>query len=209
VIAEDLRPLAFPVADLELLPGNPRRGDVDAVGRSLEEFGQRKPIVVRRSDRVVVAGNHTLQAAQRLGWESVAVVWVDDDDTRAKAFALADNRTAELGGYDDEALAEMIAGVRGADPELLAATGWSEADVLAVLATTEGVADPLAEWTAMPEYESENHASVFSTVVHFARAEDADNFFKTIDRPKRKSMWWPAEDGFVGSSVNYAYVAED
>lgn len=132
MITPNLRPLAVPVASLALLPGNPRRGDVDAVAASLARFGQRKPIVVRASDRVIIAGNHTFQAAQRLGWEEIAAVLVDDDDATAQAYALADNRTAELGGYDDELLLELIRSVGIADADLLADTGWSE-DAIAEL----------------------------------------------------------------------------
>lgn len=137
MIAPDLAPLAVPTDSLELLPGNPRRGDVAAVRRSLEAFGQRKPIVARRDDRVVIAGNHTLQAARALGWAEIAVVWVDDDETTSKAFALADNRTAELGDYDEAALAELIGQVGSVDPELLVATGWDDASVKELLASLE------------------------------------------------------------------------
>jgi DNA modification methylase len=56
-------------------------------------------------------------------------VWVDDDDTMSKAFALADNRTAELGDYDEEALAALIGEVGALDPELLEATGWDSKSV--------------------------------------------------------------------------------
>jgi site-specific DNA-methyltransferase (adenine-specific) len=143
MIAADLVPLAFAVDKLRLLPGNPRRGNVEAVKRSLAAFGQRKPIVVRRSDRVVIAGNHTLQAAQALGWAEVAVVWVDDDDTTSKAFALADNRTAELGDYDEAALADLIGQVGSVDPELLAASGWDEASVAELVASLEPDVLPL------------------------------------------------------------------
>jgi hypothetical protein len=122
-IAEDLRPLAQPIDLLKLLPGNPRRGDVDAVMRSYDRFGQRKPIVARR-DGTVIAGNHQLQAAQRLGWSHMAVVWTDDDDLTAKAFALADNRIGDLGNYDFGDLEAMLAEVR-LDPVLLAATGFA------------------------------------------------------------------------------------
>jgi DNA modification methylase len=108
--------------------GNPRQGNVDAVARSLDAFGQRKPIVALR-DGTVIAGNHTLQAAQKLGWDELAVVWVDDDETTAKAYSLADNRTAELGGYDEVLLAELVAEVQDADEELLAATAWSADDL--------------------------------------------------------------------------------
>jgi len=88
-------------------------------------------------DGTVIAGNHTLQAAQSLGWDKIAVVWVDDDDATAKAFALADNRTAELGDYDDQALADLIAAVAEADADLLAASGWTSDDLTELLATLE------------------------------------------------------------------------
>lgn len=129
MITADLKGLSTPIHDLELLPGNPRRGDVEAVRRSLLTFGQRKPIIVRRDDKVVIAGNHTLQAARLLGWTEIAVVWVDDDETTSKAFALADNRTADLGTYDEAALAELIGQVGSIDPELLEASGWDQQSV--------------------------------------------------------------------------------
>jgi DNA modification methylase len=131
MIAEDLKALAVPIKKLKPLPGNPRRGDVEAVRRSYERFGQRKPIVAQR-DGTVIAGNHQLKAAQLLGWSEMAVVWVDDDEQTAKAFALADNRTADLGHYDNEALAELLADV-AVDPELLLATGYTEADLEALI----------------------------------------------------------------------------
>jgi len=84
-----------------------------------------------------------LQAAQALGWAEVAVVWVDDDDTTSKAFALADNRTAELGDYDNAALAELIGEVGSVDPELLEATGWSGDAVAELLAVLEPDVLPL------------------------------------------------------------------
>jgi DNA modification methylase len=139
VIVDDLAALAAPIDKLDLLPGNPRRGDVDAVAKSLAAFGQRKPIVARR-DGTVIAGNHTLQAARQLGWPEIAVVWVDDDDTTAKAFALADNRTAELGTYDDQLLADLISEVQSANPDLLTASGWGAdgvADLLERLAVEQ------------------------------------------------------------------------
>lgn len=126
-IAPDLIPLAHPIDALHELPGNPRRGDVDAVARSYATFGQRKPVVVRRDEEgraIVVAGNHQLAAAKQLGWTHLAVAWADDlTFEQAQAFALADNRTAELGGYDDELLAAAIAAID--DDVLLAATGWA------------------------------------------------------------------------------------
>jgi DNA modification methylase len=131
MIHDDLKHLARPVGDLKLLPGNPRKGDVEAVKRSYERFGQRKPIVAL-PDGTVIAGNHQLLAARALGWEEIAVVTSDDDEQTAKAFALADNRTSDLGHYDNEALAELLANV-AVDPELLLATGYTDADLEALI----------------------------------------------------------------------------
>jgi ParB-like chromosome segregation protein Spo0J len=125
---DELSPLLFPVADLHELPGNPRRGDVEAVRRSYEAFGQRKPIVARKDADgrcVVVAGNHQLKAARELGWEQIAVVWADDlTDDEARAFALADNRVADLGGYDDADLLALLESVDDLGP-----TGYTDLDV--------------------------------------------------------------------------------
>ena len=129
-IHPSLEPLAFDIARLSPMPGNPRKGDVDAVVRSYSAFGQRKPIVARREGEggIVIAGNHQLAAAKKMGWERIAVVFVEDDDITAKAFALADNRTSDLGTYDSEALADLIRDVSISE-ELLASASYSLDDL--------------------------------------------------------------------------------
>lgn len=154
MIAESLTGLAVPVEDLRTLEGNPRRGDVAAVARSLKRFGQRKPIVARRADGVVVAGNHTLAAARELGWAEVAVSWVDDDDATAKAYALADNRTSALGTFDNADLAAMVAEVQAVDPELLEAASFDEDDLNELLAGNE-VPEQLTDPDEVPEPPAE------------------------------------------------------
>jgi DNA modification methylase len=142
VIADPLLPLARPITEFRLLDGNPRRGDVASVKRSLQRFGQRKPIVVR-ADGTVEAGNTTLKAALELGWEQIAAVPFDDDEATAKAFALADNRTSELGAFDLAALTAMAVDVHAADPGLLEAASFTEADLNALLAgQRKGKTDP-------------------------------------------------------------------
>ncbi len=124
MIIDDLIPLAAKIEELKPWGKNPRKGNVDAVMRSLAKFGQRKPIVANRSTREVIAGNHTFEAAKRLGWKQIAVVWVDDDEKTATAFALADNRTQDLGYYDEEALEELIASLD--EQDLLIASGYAD-----------------------------------------------------------------------------------
>jgi ParB-like nuclease domain len=136
-IAPDLISLAVPVANLTLMQGNPRKGDVEAVKRSYEKFGQRKPIVARRTgldDKgigigIVTAGNHQLQAAKALKWKEIAVVFIDEDENTAKAFSLADNRTHDLGTYDDGELNTLLKEMEAFDKDLFAATGYTNSDI--------------------------------------------------------------------------------
>lgn len=83
--------------------------NIDAIANSLQTFGQRKPVVITKNN-VVVAGNGTLEAAKQIGWKGLAVVRVPDDwDAETiKAFALADNRTAELASWDSEILLSQL-----------------------------------------------------------------------------------------------------
>ena len=131
LIAPQLRTLVVPLDSVTLHSRNPRRGDVAAIAASLTRFGQRKPIVVQASTRYVVAGNHLVMAARSLGWTEIAANVQDMDDAEATAYMLADNRTADLGAYDDGLLAELLAELSAADN--LLATGYEVNDVEAIL----------------------------------------------------------------------------
>jgi ParB-like nuclease domain len=110
-IAEPLRQLAVPVADLVPDPANARRHpqrNLDGIAASLRVYGQRKPVVVNRRTGAVEAGSGTLEAARALGWTHLAAVYVDDDPATAAGFAIADNRTAELAEWDAAALDRLL-----------------------------------------------------------------------------------------------------
>ena len=96
------------ISELRFDPENARQHDeknLRAIEESLREFGQRKPIVITKAG-VIVAGNGTVEAATRLGWPAIEAVTIPDDWTseKTKAFALADNRTAELAAWNTEIL---------------------------------------------------------------------------------------------------------
>lgn len=100
------------IADLTPDPQNARQHDeknLKAIQGSLSEFGQRKPIVVSSSN-VIVAGNGTVEAAKRLGWLDIKAVRIPKDWTpdQIKAFALADNRTAELAAWNPEVMSAQL-----------------------------------------------------------------------------------------------------
>jgi DNA modification methylase len=93
-------------------PNNARQHDdknLKAIMGSLKEFGQRKPIVITEAG-TIVAGNGTVEAAKRLGWTDIEVVKVPNDwtDAQVKAFAIADNRTAELANWNQEVLTSQL-----------------------------------------------------------------------------------------------------
>lgn len=102
---------AVPVADLRPYPGNARQGDVGMISESLRAHGQYRPIVVNRPTGQILVGNHTYRAAVALGWEEIAVTYVEVDEAEARRIVLVDNRTSDLATYDDERLADLLASV--------------------------------------------------------------------------------------------------
>lgn len=139
-ITEALRPLALPIAQITLDPANARlhpERNLGAIEASLRLYGQRKPIVVRRDGMVVEAGNGTLVAARKLGWTHVAAVVVDDDPITATGYAISDNRTAELAGWDDEVLGRLLKELKTEDVDL-ASLGWDDDDLTRLIEGLEG-----------------------------------------------------------------------
>jgi nitrogen fixation NifU-like protein len=91
------------ITELSLDPSNVRkhsRRNIDAIKASLRKFGQQKPIVVDAKG-IVLAGNGTLTAAQELGWTKIDITRTELTGVEATAFAIADNRTAELAEWED------------------------------------------------------------------------------------------------------------
>lgn len=100
------------IASLTPDPQNARTHDdtnLKAIQGSLKEFGQRKPIVITQ-DNTIAAGNGTVAAAKELGWTDIQAVRVpaDWDAERIKAFALADNKTAELANWNQQILTAQL-----------------------------------------------------------------------------------------------------
>ena len=121
------------LAPRKLTP-NPRNArthsdkQIAQIATSIEKFGFLVPIVIDDED-MIAAGHGRWAAAKRLRLERVPVVrakFLTDDDRRA--FALAENRIAELSGWDEALLAEELSILfdSGYDLEI---TGFSTADL--------------------------------------------------------------------------------
>jgi ParB-like chromosome segregation protein Spo0J len=116
-------------------PSNSRKHgehNIATIIASLKRFGQQKPIVIDSSD-CVRAGNGTIEAARSLGWTHIDCVRTDLKVTDAIAYAIADNRTAELAEWDDDALAAQLNGLLTEDEALLEAAGFTAEELDAML----------------------------------------------------------------------------
>ncbi len=140
----------IPLADLQRWPRNPKRHDLALLVRSVGRFGFVNPVLIdERSGRLVV-GHGRLEILQRMKDEGQAPPerikveggeWLIpvirgirfNSDQEAEAYLVADNRTTELGGWDDEALAALLQEL-AEDEELLESTGFDTADLDALLA---------------------------------------------------------------------------
>jgi ParB-like chromosome segregation protein Spo0J len=99
------------IAALTVDPENARkhsRRNIDAIASSLDKFGQRRPLVVW--DNIIIAGNGTVEAAKTLGWTDIEIARVPAEwsSDQARAYALVDNRTAELADWDPQMLAVQL-----------------------------------------------------------------------------------------------------
>lgn len=140
----DLLPLLVPVEEITTHPDNDRRGDLDRIAASLERFGQMRPAAVQSSTKRILAGNHTYRAAvEKLGWTHFARVEADVDDDEAIGYLVADNRTADVGEYDDAAHAALLQ--RLMDSGKLIGTGYTADEVDDEIARIHAIAETPVE----------------------------------------------------------------
>tara|TARA_R100000697_G_scaffold102026_1_gene114737 strand:- start:5 stop:1231 length:1227 start_codon:yes stop_codon:yes gene_type:complete len=139
------------IEDLHQDPENSRKHDernLQAIRESLEAFGQQKPIVIDQEGKVV-AGNGTLEAARQLGWQEIKTVVTQLNGPTQTAFAIADNRTAELAAWDDEKLAQSLVALENDESIDAAITGFDSKEidkmVEAMVGGTEVIEDEIPE----------------------------------------------------------------
>lgn len=131
-------------AELKPYEKNPRINDgaVEAVKRSLVEFGFQNPIIADKKLNVI-AGHTRLKAAQALGLKEVPVLIADQlTPAQIKAYRIADNQTGNIAKWDFELLPLEIAELEadGFDVTLL---GFPDDELGRITQTeNEGLTDP-------------------------------------------------------------------
>lgn len=108
---------------------NPRiitQAAVDAVARSIAAYDFNEPIIADENG-VILAGHNRLRAAKQLGLTEVPVLWLDDIDAqKARAYRIADNKTAEFAQWDRNLLDSELKALLsdGADMNALGVEQW-------------------------------------------------------------------------------------
>ena len=135
----------WPIANVKPYENNPRHNEpaVDAVARSVQEFGFRQPIVVD-DQGVIIVGHTRYKAALKLGLETVPVhIAKGLPPAQVKAYRLADNKTSELADWNYELLPIELSQLRDMDFDL-DLIGFAEDDLAKLLdpGVQEGLTDP-------------------------------------------------------------------
>jgi len=121
------------VSQLKPWEGNPRVNEhaVNAVARSVGAFGFNVPILCDQN-LTIIAGHTRWKAAKSLGMATVPVIRLTMTESQRKAFAVADNKTAEIADWDFPKLREVLEELKSKDTDLTA-MGYSDAELRAVL----------------------------------------------------------------------------
>src|ERR1043165_9803079 len=93
------------IDDLRPDPANPRRistEQLEALTRSLKEYGFVQAVLARRDDKTVIGGHQRLVAARRLGLKAVPVSFLDLTPEQARLLNLGLNKIS--GDWDQDAL---------------------------------------------------------------------------------------------------------
>lgn len=129
----------WPVARLIPYVRNARThsdAQVAQIAASIAEFGFNNPVLVD-TNAGIIAGHGRVLAARKLSLDQIPVVVLDHlTETQKRAYILADNKLAELAGWDEDALRMELAELQDQDVAL-DSLGFTEDEVARLLAEVE------------------------------------------------------------------------
>jgi hypothetical protein len=127
---------------------NPRFNEhaVDAVARSISSFGFNVPILCDQN-LTIVAGHTRWKAAKRLNLSSVPVIVLEMTDAQRRAFAIADNKTGEIAGWDLPKLEQILTQLQSEKLDLRS-LGFPDTELLALLTPPKDF-----DWAAFDKYK--------------------------------------------------------
>lgn len=144
----------------EIIPyeKNPRINDaaVDAVAKSIKEFGFRVPLVLDQNN-VIITGHTRLRSAKMLGMTEVPCIIADNlTPEQVQAYRIADNKTGEIAEWDYALLPMELKDLQNADFDLsVLGFDTDELDKLLNGGTEETITEGETEPDAVPEVPEE------------------------------------------------------
>ena len=152
----DLEVETLPVSALRPYARNPRthtKKQIRQIAESIRTFGWTNPILID-SERGVIAGHGRLEAAKQLGIKKVPTIRLGDmSDEQVRAYVIADNRLAELAGWDEELLGLELQALGTIDLDFdLEITGFETAEIDALIVGLES-AGTLDEADRVPDID--------------------------------------------------------
>ncbi len=105
--------------------------ELEALTRSIREFGLVDPIIARNEDKTVIGGHQRLLAARRLGYKTVPVVWVDLTVEQSRLLNIALNKIS--GSFDQELLARLLEDLNRVPDLDLTLSGFEEDELKKLL----------------------------------------------------------------------------
>ena len=128
---------SLPLADLVPHDRNARthsKKQLKQIADSIQRFGFTNPVLVDGKNSVV-AGHGRIEAAKMLGMTDVPTLRLEHmTEAEKRAYVIADNRLAELAGWDNELLALELSAIAELDAEFeLALTGFDPAEIESLL----------------------------------------------------------------------------
>lgn len=123
--------------------GNPKRHpkeQLDKIVRSFSEFGWTNPFLVTR-DNMIIAGHARVEAARKAGIKQVPVIYLPFDGKKAMAYAVADNKLAELAEWDFTKMADLMTELDDGDFDL-ELTGFDMSEIEEIMNWTPKEEEP-------------------------------------------------------------------
>lgn len=158
----------LPIDEITEALNNPKEHHIDLVRSSIGQFGYVNPAIIdERTGRLIVGHGRlrSLREQKKAGEEPpdgitinsagqwlmpVVRGWASRSDADASAYLVADNRHTELGGWDHQALSDLLAEI--GDPDLVNLTGWDPAELDKLLSITDDEVTPPEE---SPPYDDD------------------------------------------------------
>lgn len=160
---------------------NPRINDeaVEAVVKSIESFGFNVPILCDQQ-LTIIAGHTRWKAAKKVGMISVPAIVLEVTEAQRKAFAVADNKTAEIAKWDYVKLRNVLKELKRKKINL-SSLGYSQAELMALLTQQKEF-----DWKAFEKQFKMKLAQTYVLLPIKVRMEMKETFNSTIKQCANK-----------------------